>query len=1141
MALREPINRIKQILSPSPSPDDDLTLIDQDVVYTDDGVLDHVWLHLTEGGQTYHKAVCLNTLTYLPREEREVMTVIEKTRKLLRGIYTAQVDLVYIAANITDPPLGVVQVYGVQAAASEREEALAAARQGLGTLRAAMANFEQSRMAPVTVTVGEWINRACYTFPLPVVLIGHPDPRDEGAKGLSTDDPTRSGEGTTIGLQQNEYVFRGMVAEGHPFLNVVIGSRLGHGDQQRDLFRMQERVAQALSLWASKERFSRGISVGLSLPVMLTGGLSDGASSGYGVSESQSEAQTAGQSVSAAHTEGRAESDGWGVAHSEAETWGESHTTGENWANTVTQQRSQGHADGSFASRSESHGEAESSGSSQSQSSSWSTSVANSEGASMHQDVNASLGALGTGVGASGGIGRQASQTISRSSSGSSSHSSFRSHTESHSVGQSHGASHSESHAQSRGVSRMRGGFRSHTVSRGGSRSTTRSTTHSETTSEADTLGVGLSRAHSKASGIGLSRAQSLTRLQSLGLAAGVSPSVAVRKTYQGEDHVATMVADALREQMALLKTMAKEGGLYVDNYFLLPTPQARQALEALTAQAFHGTEDVVTPVRPRRLTPKGDERIRACAMSFTPSARPSASPWALEPWAHTTMLTLLQAAAYVAPGAFEHGTAVTVQERVPPFAFHADMPGEVVLGHQFSTETTTCQPTDAPVRLSRKRMSNWLFAADTRFGKSVAAERLALELVARWDYRVVVADFGAGWRKLARALPADRVDVWGLSPGSPHPLRWNPLQIGPRIAPMVQMTATVELLCNAGRMGERQLGHITETLEQLYVEHGVLVYDPAVQTDATWGTVQDQEGDTLGLAAGRSLQELDEASLQALAVHRSRTIDLRVLVERLEQRKQKAKSFTDKSAIEGAVLRLKHLTRGRMGVMYGAGSGTVAIETLARGGGLAILEGGSGLNEYAKAALLSLMTWHIYTDAVKRRAEIVAGADYRPMCLLLEEGNKIVTGVDAQQDEGPRMQSDIFPRIFRDAGKYHVYLGIIVQTPAKLPTGIVSSCNNAAIGQLKDADDVQAMMSAIARSPVGFMDTDYGRFIRRMPQAQFILKLGLSQDARQIEPLLYRPLMVDVAEPTDGEIREMYRGRGFTVKRRTAKDRKRD
>lgn len=276
---------------------------------------------------------------------------------------------------------------------------------------------------------------------------------------------------------------------------------------------------------------------------------------------------------------------------------------------------------------------------------------------------------------------------------------------------------------------------------------------------------------------------------------------------------------------------------------------------------------------------------------------------------------------------------------------------------------------------------------------------------------------------------------------------------------------------------------------------------------------------------AGRiALTKLSDDALQSLAVRRSRRVDMRTLVKKLDDRKEKFDSYTDTSAIEGALLRLKHIVRGRMGQMYGQGGDTVAIEDFAHPNGLVILEGGAQLNEYAKAALLSLMAWHIYTDSVARRTEALAGADYAPMFVLLEEGNKIVSGVDSgSSDDGPDIQSDIFPRMFRDAGKYNIYLGIIAQSPSVLPPGIISSCNNLAAGQLKNSEDVETVMAAIGRSPTGFVDTHYSRFIQRMQQAQFILKLGLSMDVSEIEPVLYQPLLIDVEEPSNAEIAERY------------------
>ena len=155
-----------------------------------------------------------------------------------------------------------------------------------------------------------------------------------------------------------------------------------------------------------------------------------------------------------------------------------------------------------------------------------------------------------------------------------------------------------------------------------------------------------------------------------------------------------------------------------------------------------------------RRLTPAEEGYIRLHAMTYTPSTRPSRLPFVLEPWADTTLLTLLQAATYVAPGAFEQGVATTVQERVPPFAFFPDMPGEVVLGHQYSYEISVKEPTSSPVRLSQERMSNWAFCADTRMGKSIAAERLAFRYAA---FGQLIHAGQAAQRRSGRVCPSQR------------------------------------------------------------------------------------------------------------------------------------------------------------------------------------------------------------------------------------------------------------------------------------------------------------------------------------------------------------------------------------------------
>ena len=104
------------------------------------------------------------------------------------------------------------------------------------------------------------------------------------------------------------------------------------------------------------------------------------------------------------------------------------------------------------------------------------------------------------------------------------------------------------------------------------------------------------------------------------------------------------------------------------------------------------------------------------------------------------------------------------------------------MLGHQISTERAAL--TNSLLRLTQERHFHTAFVADTGFGKSIAAERLAYETTSKWHYRTIVLDFGQGWRKALNWPGMDgRVDIRQLYPGAVRPIRWNPLQVPKRIA----------------------------------------------------------------------------------------------------------------------------------------------------------------------------------------------------------------------------------------------------------------------------------------------------------------------------------------------------------------------
>jgi len=328
------------------------------------------------------------------------------------------------------------------------------------------------------------------------------------------------------------------------------------------------------------------------------------------------------------------------------------------------------------------------------------------------------------------------------------------------------------------------------------------------------------------------------------------------------------------------------------------------------------------------------------------------------------------------------------------------------------------------------------------------------------------------------------------------------------------------------------------------------------VQDDAQWGHVQDDEWPVLEAVWRESaapclysqgqtvvLRDLPPAALQALAVHRSKKTGIPRWLDILHTMHAQMKAgSTDYTSLEGLLLRLEAFTLGGMLEQYGPGDDSLTIENLGLLGedaasgaprwgprwGVSILEGGAEMDDYSKSVILGLVAWHLYNDAVVRRRERINLAhDARITQIYFEEANKILTGIDTGLSDGQSHgvnTTSQFQIMWRDGRKFGIFLHLMVQSPSELPLGIISSCANIVVGKLSAAPDRDIAQAALGWSEKGFTDEDYKRFISQMAVAQAIIKLGYTMDVTQTAPMLTRPLMLTVAEPTDEEILARFR-----------------
>ena len=561
--------------------------------------------------------------------------------------------------------------------------------------------------------------------------------------------------------------------------------------------------------------------------------------------------------------------------------------------------------------------------------------------------------------------------------------------------------------------------------------------------------------------------------------------------------------------------------GGFLTSAMLLVDERGAAAAQSLVPQAFHGPQ-MPTPI----MTVLAGEALRPHVLALRPSYDLTATdPFNIGLWTKWgTLHTPEMLAALTAPNLFEEGLATTVQERIPPgLAFYPDTRGEVLLAHQISPETGDL--TRAPLKLSRERHFHTAFVGDTGFGKSVAAVRLAVETTAKWRMRTIVLDFGAGWRQLLNdGSLRGRVEIRQLSPGGVRPLRWNPLQIGRHILPEVQWRAFCDIFGAVARLGvRRQVAEMREALRQVYLQAGVLVDDPELPSE--WTTVRVGEEAIAETEADVPLSTLDPDAKQRLAVERSKQVGLGELYQAIELKLKHvaARDTMLRGVLEGILFRLHPLVQGAAARQYAAGDDAIDINEVVPGEwGVAILEGGAFLDEFSKAFLLGWTAWHIYNDAVIQRIQRARHEPAR-IQIVFEEANKILSGVDLSGEEegGATSTAEQFAAMWRDSRKYGIWLHLITQSPSLIPPGILSSCNNLISGQVKNRKDQDVVIGMLHKSPVGFTDEVWRRFLASLPVARSVIKLGYAFDRALLEPVYVQPLLVEAEEPNDAEIAE--------------------
>ena len=1057
----------------------------------ENGNLRYAWFEVQKDVQRFYRCVALRELQVIPVSVREDYDLLGKQWAAMRGLHNAGVNFVYAAAGIYAPEyIGIVQYFGAAGEAPTEQEAAAKALVGASTVEAVLANFPQSQLGYPNVDWMQWyLDFIASSGKNISAVLGHPDPR-QGKRGSSDEGAVGDDSDEDLAEEQNEILFRGLSKLQQNFIFQVLAEHVARARMTQTLMRISETASNV----ASRRKGSMGIGFSLGIPIMAA--LSQSRAAGVGVGQGQAQSVQDGVSQ------------GWGEAHSNGQSHSVGHSVMDGHSESVG--ASQAVSDGVSHGTSHTDSRSGTSGHGSSSGGGWSESQGMGANVNLGESILGDIPIIG---GLFDGISVGANQSSSVSGFGSSS--SFSSSTHGSADGVSEGVMHSD------GESAMQ----SHAVMHSESKSET------DSVSETDTKSQNWGESH--AVGRSLSQQQSQNYMQGLsgGMSTGLMPSININRNWQLEDDVAERLAEVLRRLESLANQASMEGGFMTNAFLFTENEAGRSAADALVPQAFHGSS-VPTPVLTVRPAQEDEEELRAHAFSFTPwTELENGDPFSGELWTrYATLLTAGQLAAYTAPGLFEEGSASTVMAEIPEgMGFYPAMPGEAVLGHQYSPETGNLTP--AQVRVSLDSLMHTMFTGDTGFGKSVAAVRMAYETTLKWHLRTVVLDFGAGWRSLLNAPGLEgHVEILQLWPDAVRPLRWNPMQIGRNIAPETQWRAFADVFGGIAQLGvKRQKQELLDAMREVYIRAGVLVDDPKVRENSQWGSVwSEEEGALTGARVGTLLSDLASQQRQALAVQRSSTIGLADLYQEIKEKLGKVppRDTMLTGVLEGIIFRLNPLVQGSAALQFAPGPDTVPVEDLSKmsgGWGITIIEGGMFLDDFGKAFLLGWTGWHLYTDMVARRVH-EANASEPILQIFYEEANKIF--VKDQGGGGDDSSSGVsatqrFADMFRDARKYKTRMHVVTQAPHLIADDIISSCNNIVAGFLKGPKDKDLVLSALARSEKGFRDEEWRRFVDDMPIGMAIGRFPYTTKREMQRPFLFRPLMLDVPEPSDEEIEQ--------------------
>ena len=272
----------------------------------------------------YYKAICLLRVIRIPESAKQSTAFMNMQGEVLSTAYENEYNLITIIANMRDPALGLMFLYGTQATANTIEEAKIKARDSfIGYYTALTGAFRVLEMRRITAEEAEWLRTKMYNMDYMTVVRGIPkavhSAEDAGNKGMGGNNLNPDSEGTLekiiAGMSDFEYVIE--VISTPVFMDTLMGWKM--------------RSQEQMTLWNGQLQGTKSLSANISLPMMYMAN----ASQSQGWSKGFTDNTTVSTSVGESFTNTQGQSVGESLSQTIGQTIGQ--TRGASISNSFSQ------------------------------------------------------------------------------------------------------------------------------------------------------------------------------------------------------------------------------------------------------------------------------------------------------------------------------------------------------------------------------------------------------------------------------------------------------------------------------------------------------------------------------------------------------------------------------------------------------------------------------------------------------------------------------------------------------------------------------------------------------------------------------------------------------------------------------------